>query len=189
MSPGAHLLISWLSGVEVLKATRQRALVALSGIAPDIDGLGAVIDKVSSTTNFYFEYHHKLGHSILSAVVVATIAAVLASSQKWAVFTLSFIAVHLHILCDVIGSKGPDGYQWPIYYLYPISSDLQLTWSGQWLLSGWQNQLIMLCLFIASGYYAVRKKITFLEVFSTRLDREAFKMFDRYVGKKSYPKK
>jgi hypothetical protein len=100
-------------------------------------------------------------------------------------FLLSFLVVHVHILFDVIGSKSADGYQWPIYYFYPLNSEYGITWSGQWELNAWQN--IMLMLFLLSGcvYYAITKKITFLEVFSSRLNTEAFKMYYKYVVKRT----
>ena len=62
--------------------------------------------------------------------------------------------VHLHILCDVIGSKGPDGYHWPIFYFYPLDSEIALSWQYQWELNAWPNMLIMLVAFILCGYYA-----------------------------------
>ena len=176
MIPGAHLMISWLSTVETLKQRRERMLVTLTGVAPDLDGLGIIADKISGTSNFYFEYHHYLGHSVFSAFALASIASLFATSQKIRVWFLSFIVVHLHILCDIIGSKGPDGYHWPVYYLYPLIPDFELTWAYQWELDAWQNTIILVLLLLACGYYALRKHISFLEVFSQRLDRKAFEM-------------
>lgn len=183
MSPGSHLLFSWLSTAEVLKARRERVLVSISGVAPDIDGLGLIIDKLTGSTNFYFQYHHYLGHSIFSAIVISTLVTLLAQSQKVVVFLLSFLLVHIHILFDVIGSKSPDGYQWPIYYFYPLNSEYGLTWSGQWELNAWQNNVIMLFLLLGCAYYAITKRITFLEVFSSHLNKEAFKMYSKYFSK------
>lgn len=110
MSPGSHLLFSLISTIEILKDRRERSIVALSGVAPDLDGLGIVADKFTGTTDFYFKYHHLLGHSILSAFVIAITAFLIAKSQKIAVFSLASVMVYIHILFDVIGSKGPDGH-------------------------------------------------------------------------------
>lgn len=184
MVTGAHLLISWLSTVEVLKERRERVLVTLSGIAPDLDGAGIIVDTITETTDYYFKYHHYLGHSIFSAFFFATIAATLAKTQKSIVWLMSFLLVHVHILCDVIGSKGPDGYQWPIYYFYPLNSKYELTWTHQWELDAWQNQVTMGVLFSISLYYAAKKKMTFLEVFSQRLDKEAFVIYNKYIRKR-----
>ena len=52
---------------------------------------------------------------------------------------LVFISFHLHLLCDLIGARGPDGDQWPIPYLKPFSNAIQLAWHRQWALNAWQN--------------------------------------------------
>lgn len=184
MAPGSHLVFSWLVAVNVLRDRRERSIVALVGVAPDIDGMGVIIDKISGSTNYYAQYHHVVGHGIFSAILFAAIAALLAKVQKLTVFCLSFFVMHLHILCDIVGSKGPDGYQWPIYYLFPLNQAFGITWPHQWALNAWQNVLFMVLLLFVSGYYAATRKITFLEVFSERLNAEAFKMYARYFAKK-----
>lgn len=183
MSPGAHLLIAWLSGAELLENTRERRILAIAGVAPDLDGVGIIFDRISGTSNYYFEYHHYLGHSIFAALIIATISSFVARTQRKLVWRLSFIVVHLHILCDVVGSKGPDGYQWPVYYFYPVYPDVGITWKYQWQLNAWPNILIIVVLFGVTMYYARKKRITFLEVFSKRLDEEAFKMYFKYCTK------
>lgn len=185
MSPGAHLLFSWLSGVNIFKNRRERRLVAVAGVAPDLDGLGLIIDKLSGTTSYFNEYHHYFGHSIFSAIVIASFASVLAGRQKLMVWGAAFFVVHLHILCDIAGSKGADGHQWPIYYLYPLYPSYGVTWEHQWELNAWQNIIIMVLLLLLCGYYAATKNISFLEIFSVRLDNEAFKIYNRYVRKKA----
>jgi len=185
MSPGSHLLFSWLTAAEIIKTRRERVLISISGVAPDIDGLGLIVDKITGSTNLYFQYHHYVGHSIFSALFISTLATLFAKSQKIVVFLLSFFVVHVHIFCDLIGSKGPDGYQWPIYYLHPLNSKYELTWAGQWELNAWQNKVIMLFLLLGCVYYAVTKKITFLEVFSSKLNSEIFKMYTKYFAKRT----
>lgn len=177
------MLFSWLSGVNIFKNRRERSLVAIAGVAPDLDGLGFIIDKVSGTTNYFFQYHHYLGHSIFSAIVIASIASVIARSQRVKVWGVAFFVVHLHILCDIVGSKGPDGHQWPIYYLYPLYPSYGMTWEHQWELNAWQNILIMMFLLLLSAYYAATKGLTFLEIFSGRLNSEAFRIYKKYVQK------
>lgn len=164
---------------------RERNLVALSSIAPDLDGLGIIVDKISGHTNYYLQYHHYLGHSFFSAIAIATIAAIIANAQKFKVWCLAFAVVHIHIICDIAGSKSPDGYQWHIYYLYPLNVDYGITWKYQWELNAWQNMVVMFFLILGSAYYANFKKITFLEVFSSRLNDEAIRMFDKYIRRKA----
>jgi len=71
-------------------------------------------------------------------------------SHPWLTALLVFINFHLHLLCDLIGARGPDGDQWPIPYLKPFSNTLQLTWHGQWTLNGWQNFAITGLLLVAT---------------------------------------
>jgi inner membrane protein len=61
------------------------------------------------------------------------------ASRRWLTSGLVMLCFHLHLLCDILGSKGPDGYQWPIPYLKPFSDVWQLSWAGQWQLNAWQN--------------------------------------------------
>lgn len=184
MSPVAHFLISWLSTVEIINERRERAIVTIAGVSPDLDGIGIIPDKVLGTTDLYIKYHHYLGHSVFSAFFIASIATIFSKTQKVTVWFLSFTLVHMHIICDIIGSKGPDGYNWPIFYLYPIYPRFELTWKYQWELISWQNQTILVVLMIICIIYAIRKEITFLEVFSKRLDEEAFNMYKRYFKNK-----
>lgn len=143
MSPGAHLLFSWLTSVNVFGNRRERVLVSLAGVAPDLDGLGLIVDKVTGTTNYFFQYHHYWGHSIFAAIVISSVASLFAKTQRLQLWCLSFFVVHLHLLCDIVGSKGPDGNQWPIYYLSPFNTAYGITWKYQWALNAWQNIAIL----------------------------------------------
>jgi LexA-binding, inner membrane-associated putative hydrolase len=69
---------------------------------------------------------------------------------------LVFISFHLHLLCDLIGARGPDGDQWPLPYLKPFSNAVQLTWHGQWALNAWQNFAIT-GLFLAATFWIAWK--------------------------------
>ena len=92
MIPPTHFLISWVIAAESTTSRRDRAIVTLAGVIPDIDGFGYPIENC--------------------------------------------LTFHLHLLCDVIGSREIDNYQWP------FSNAWQWTWSGQWELSAWPNRAI-----------------------------------------------
>ena len=180
MSPGAHLLMSWTFSSTIKWSRRERFLITMAGISPDIDGAGWVIDKINlligKNTDFYGEFHHILSHNLIFAIIVSAICLYFAKAKKIYVALFAFIAVHLHILADLVGSKGPDGHSWPMDYLYPFSSELMLSWDGQWELVSWQNFLTMLILIIISIYIAVTRKYSPFEIFSKRLDESVFEM-------------
>jgi inner membrane protein len=83
---------------------------------------------------------------------------------------LALVSFHIHLLEDVLGSRGPEGYQWPIPYLAPFSPVLQLTWHGQWGLNAWQNVLITIVLLLITLWLAWRRGFSPLEMVSTRAD-------------------
>jgi LexA-binding, inner membrane-associated putative hydrolase len=85
---------------------------------------------------------------------------------------LVFISFHLHLLCDLIGARGPDGDQWPIPYLKPFSNSVQLTWYGQWALNAWQNFVITGLFLLATFWLASKYQSSPVELVSQRWNRE-----------------
>ncbi len=118
MSPIIHGAVGWLVGARQQRR-RDRVVVAVAAVAPDIDGLGLIVSE-----ELYVEWHHRLAHGAIFAVVTFVVAA--AICRSWRVGLLSFVAFHTHVAMDLMGS-GPG---WPIMYWYP--------WSlSEWLPS-WQ---------------------------------------------------
>ena len=103
-------------------------------------------------------------------LAVAGLAMVFAR-QKVLTGWLVLLSFHLHLLGDIIGARGPDGYQWPIPYLLPFSGWLQLTWGGQWALNGWPNMVITAGLIALAMVLAWRRGYSPLGIFSERADR------------------
>ena len=149
MHVGTHFLTGWLVALPNEGLTpRERGAIALAGVAPDLDSLGLVVDKVNQWMGresiYYEQWHHVLAHNLGGALFFAAVAAGLARrGNRRAVALLTFISVHLHLLFDLMGSKGSDGSQWPIPYLAPFSQAWQLTWSGQWQFNSWQNTTLL----------------------------------------------
>lgn len=180
MSPITHFLVGWTLAEAVPNTTpKERALVALAGVIPDLDGVGAVVDKVTyftsdTPTELFATYHHDL-HTLPFAVVCSALA-LLALGRGATVFRriltagLVFLSFHLHVLCDVLGSRGPDGHAWPIHYLEPLPVDLELVWSGQWELNAWPNFLLTGVLLVLAFVLAVRRGYSPLGIFSSRID-------------------
>jgi inner membrane protein len=175
MTPPQHLIISWVVANSVTLDRRARVCITLAGILPDVDGLGYVIDRINLRfdiySNYYTDYHHFIGHNIFAGLLIASMMAYFCQ-HKIAVFLLSLLTFHLHLLADLAGSMGGDGYQWPIYYLYPLMPDLAITWSEQWELSSWRNSAIGSSFFIIALIIARYRRVTFFELFSARIEQK-----------------
>lgn len=174
MIPPTHFLISWVIADSATKTRRDRALVTLSGVIPDIDGFGYPVENWI-TINWdkpllwHQEYHHILCHNVGFAALVTVFVACL--TRDWKTTLLACFTFHLHLLCDVIGSRGIDNYQWPIPYLLPFSDAWQWTWSGQWELSAWPNRAIGVGGFLLTLWLAWLRGYSPLEMISTKADR------------------
>ncbi|MGB0035992.1 MAG: metal-dependent hydrolase [Candidatus Acidiferrales bacterium] len=171
MNPVTHFLTGWaLANSAPSLSVKERALVTLAGVVPDIDGLGAISDLLtrnsSHPTEWFSLYHHQL-HNLTFGLFVAGVAFGLAK-RRWTTALLALLSFHIHLFEDLIGARGPDGYQWPIPYLLPFSRTAQLTWSGQWALNAWPNFVITIALLLAMFYMAWAKGFSPLEMISKR---------------------
>jgi len=169
-----HFLVSWGVANSTALERRDRAIVTLAGVAPDLDGLGAIPELLTRNwahpLDWFSRYHHVLGHNVGFALVV-TGASYLLSTKRWKTAALACATFHLHLLCDVLGARGPDGDQWPIPYLFPFSHAWRWTWSGQWALNGWQNFAITGAMLVLAFYLAWARGFSPLEMVSLRADR------------------
>ena len=169
-----HFLTGWaLANCVPSFERKERALVALACVVPDVDGLGAVADLLTRNsahpTEWFSRYHHQL-HSLSFGMVVAAICFAL-SNRRWITGLLGLISFHLHLLEDVLGSRGPDGYQWPVPYLAPFSHAMQVMWSGEWKLNAWPNFAITIALLALTLYFAWRRRFSPVEMISEKADR------------------
>jgi inner membrane protein len=149
---------------------REKTMVVAAAVIPDIDGLGIVpevLTRNSAHPLLWFSQYHHLLHTLVFATAVAMLCWFL-SEQRWKTATLVFFSFHLHLLCDLVGSRGPDGDSWPIPYLKPLSNAIQLTWRGQWALNGWQNFLITAVVLAFTFWFAYRFGSSPLELASSR---------------------
>lgn len=187
MSPIAHLVGSWLVASVVTDNPRDRKLVTLAGVLPDVDGLGVVVDVINSmicdkenTYHYYQQYHHILLHGWPGAIVVSLLLMCFAQKKPRVLFWC-LVTFHLHLLCDLLGSRGPTvGDLWPICYSEPIFRHPVWFWKGQWKLDGWQNQTIFIVLFVTSLWLAVRRGYCFFEVINQRLDSVFVKVLQKW---------
>jgi membrane-bound metal-dependent hydrolase YbcI (DUF457 family) len=173
MSPVTHFLAGWMVA-NFADRRRYRVLITLAGVAPDLDGLGILPELITARSShpltWFSDYHHLLGHNIGFALLT-TLAAYIISGRKWKTAVLAFLSFHLHLLCDLVGARGPDGYQWPIPYLLPFSNRMDLVWKGQWMLNAWPNFAFTIVLLIATFYLAWSRGFSPIEIFSQKADR------------------
>lgn len=175
MNPITHALTGWCLAETTPRLTnRQRGIVVIASVAPDLDGVGIVPEFLTRNGPrpllWWSEYHHLLAHNLAFACLVAAVAGVAARTNRALTALLAFVAVHLHFLEDIVGSRGPDGYEWPIPYLYPFRSP-ELSWSGQWKLNAWPNIVITIVLLGVTFALAWRWGYSPVGLVSSRADR------------------
>jgi len=179
MSPVTHFFTGWVLANCARLERKDRAIVTLACVVPDIDGLGIIpelLTRNSAHPLMWFSlYHHSL-HTLAFGLVVAVFAFALAD-RKWKAGLLALASFHIHLLEDLFGSRGPDGFQWPIPYLKPFSSALELTWHGQWALNAWPNVVITVGLLMATFYLTWLRGFSPLEMISQRAETAFLRAF------------
>lgn len=172
MNPIVHAELSWL-GAQRLTERRDRLLVTLAGVLPDLDGL-----TLAAGEDLYGQWHHVLTHGFVSALAISAILAAFAR-KRLAVFGLALVMFHLHLACDLAGS-GPG---WPLFYFWPFSRT-EWFWSGQWDLASWQNGVIGLVATLAVLGCAVPFRRTIVELFSVRADAQVVATVRQRLGRR-----
>ena len=176
MNPISHLLASWCVAESAPRLGRRgRVIVTLAGVAPDLDGFGAlpeILTRDGPNPLFWWtDYHHVLAHNAMFAVAASALCFAVARERRVLTALLALGAIHLHFLCDLAGSRGPDGYDWPIPYFYPFSREIELRWSGQWALNAWPNIAITAALLAVVFVLAIRRGYSPVELVSALADR------------------
>lgn len=179
-----HFLASW-SMADVFRVRRgDQALVTWCGVLPDADGLGLVIDGFNHVLGrpeawYYGQYHHALLHGILGAFAIPLVLSMFAT-HRLRVFAICLLAAHFHLLCDVIGSRGPRATDvWPVHYLAPFFPDRTVQWSGQWPLNAWPNIVFTLLLIAFALYRAVGFGRSPMNAFGSAADRACAGMISK----------
>ena len=175
MSPVTHLLASWVVAAKTTDNARDCRLVTLAGVLPDLDGLGLLVDMANGAlargnAPYYQRYHHFLSHGLFGAAIITALLAAFAR-RRARVALLAFAVFHLHLLCDLAGSRGPSPEDlWPIFYFGPFSKDPMWIWKGQWALDAWPNRLLTAALFCGSLWLGARLGHSVVGLFNRRAD-------------------
>jgi inner membrane protein len=126
-----HIGLSWMVANVGPASRRDRWLIVLAGILPDLDGIGILWSERA-----YEAAHRAAGHGLPFALVLIAIT-VLCAHSPWATSALAALSFHLHLLLDVVGTGGL-----PIRYLWPFT-DWGWSYSGHWVLASWPNAVVM----------------------------------------------
>lgn len=189
MNVVTHALMAWPLAVPLLRERRDRTLVAAAAVLPDLDGIGIVVDFVTRQsaalidTDYYQQFHRVYGHGLPAALVIASVCGALGIERRRTA-ALALVAVHLHLLGDLLGSRGEEAESiWPVPYLSPYSDALTFSWSGQWPLVSWQNTGITLVLIGFALWGALRFGATPAQWFSPRADAEVVRTLRARFGR------
>jgi inner membrane protein len=159
-----HILSGWCGGNLVPRFTaRERVFCMVAGAAADVDGLGRVVSE-----GLYWEYHHRLGHNVFFAAVLAGVLAACSTRGRRGIAFAAYLALaHVHLVLDYFGS-GPG---WPLHYFW-AASDLGIVNPRAWPFFSWQNLSAALALIAWTLVIAYRHGRTPVETITPRLDRK-----------------
>jgi membrane-bound metal-dependent hydrolase YbcI (DUF457 family) len=163
-----HLALSYLLPWRLRLERRDRAIVALSGLAPDVDA--PVL--LCMGKDAFIEYHHDWTHHLAGAALAAA-AGLALGRRRAATAALAVAAWCGHLLLDMLGAgeRNEDGsWAYPLPLLWPFSDREFHPFPFSWPLASWQNGAVMIAALVLMGRLAVVEGRTVLEVFSLRLD-------------------
>lgn len=179
MQGPAHLVLSWYAARAAgLDCVRDRRIVALAGIAPDIDVIAYPIGYVwlgfdldRAYAEVWEVVHHRYTHGIGFAAFTVLIAWLLAAGGgtrvgRLRVAMLAGAISLVHVFCDLVAA-GPG---WPVYPLWPLS-DLAWAVPWSWNVSDAPNVVITVACLISVLVHARMVGISPIETFSSALDR------------------
>jgi inner membrane protein len=126
-----HIGLSWILANLLPGSAKDRWLVVLAGVLPDVDGVAILWSQP-----VYDATHRAAGHSLLFGLLLVAIA-IVRGDAPWRTATLTAISFHLHLVLDLVGTGGL-----PIRYLWPFS-DWGWSYRGHWVLASWPNGLVM----------------------------------------------
>lgn len=180
-----HALIGWCAGLHSCRPRAEVVAVAAASVIPDIDAFGALIDLArGGEAEWFTAYHHKFGHCLPFCLLLVVLAWLWRKNARLCLWIAGIF--HLHLLCDLIGARGPDGYQWPVYYLFPFS-DRGLTWAYQWEINAWPNILLTVLLILSFLWQTASYGYSPLSLLSKSADRSFVETLQKRFGMTSPP--
>jgi membrane-bound metal-dependent hydrolase YbcI (DUF457 family) len=94
---GGHAQVGWFAARIARLEKRDRCLVALAAMLPDLDGL-----SIAFGYSAYYRIHHVWLHNVFACAAIALLVAA-AARRKVAVFFVAAAGILLHVLSDGFG--------------------------------------------------------------------------------------
>lgn len=175
MGPGSHLQIGYLIANAASLNTRDRRLVMLAGVAPDVDGVVGIFDIVREgrlldcSYSTFHALHHTFGHNVFFGVFGALLLGAAAAGAKGRVFWLCLAAMASHYAADAVAAD------YPLNLLWPLGGDMEpipiLLGASPWVVKYVIQFSLMIVILALCAWMVARTHRTPVEVLSPQLDR------------------
>src|SRR5688572_16138491 len=122
-----HIGLSWVVASLARRSARDRWLITLAGVLPDLDGAGVLWSE-----DAYLALHRAAMHGLVFALLWMGLTVAWADRPASAA-GLAMLSFHLHLLLDLVGTGGlAIRYAWPF-------SHRGWGYGGHWTLASWPN--------------------------------------------------
>lgn len=166
----SHAGLGWAIGVLSPGSSRRlRNWCLLAAILPDIDTASYLFGAVA-----YDRYHHTFGHNVFLGLLVAAVGAWHLRREpgriRWLLTPLPGLCFLSHLLTDMKLSAYTVGLFWPlatVQYEFPNNIGLHAPINTYLIFASGAVTIVL----------AIRKKVTPLDLFSSRLDRIVLNFF------------
>lgn len=108
-----HIQVGWICGHLGDFDRRERRILMLASLAPDIDGLFLA---AYWNPELFNSLHHTFGHNLFYPVAIGAIAAAFARRRRGKMFLLGILMVLLHYIVDMLTAAD-----WGIPFFWPFS--------------------------------------------------------------------
>ncbi len=167
MSPLYHLQVGALIASARGYDSRERRLIMLASLLPDLDGIFIYPPEL------WEKLHHTFSNNLTFCLLVGAVFAVLSKKRRLEMFIVCSVTASLQLAIDLV-TNDPS---WPHAWLWPFSKvDLSL---GNYIHYEHLRQItvigvqgvLMVAILAGTIILYLKKKRTFLELISANLDR------------------
>ena len=177
MSPLTHWQVGALLANVRDYNLRERRLIMLAALAPDVDGV--FIFFMSPDKNglclgqgpWFEALHHTFGHSVFYCLAVALGLALYNRGRRLELFLVCLFSSSLQLVLDIVTNDSTWEHPlfWPLAYRFRVGDYIHWSYLNTFLAS-WMQYSLMAIIFAGIVVLYLKKGRTFLELISVRLD-------------------